>query len=34
MVNGNIDIYDGKGYDVVVWRHSVIVPTGAVVIRD
>ena len=24
----------GKGYDVTIWRQSVIIPTGAVVVQD
>ena len=34
MANSKSQMVNGKGYDFIVWRQSVIVPTGTVVIQD
>ena len=34
MANNKSQMVNGKGYNVIVWHQSVIVPTGAVVVRD
>ena len=34
MANSKSQMVNGKGYDIIVWRQSVIVPAGAVVVQD
>lgn len=34
MENSKLLMVDGKGYDVIVWCHSVIISTGEVVVQE